>query len=86
MSVTGDHPMDDVLAMARGHWVSLVLRAAVELGVLESLLTPTTLPDLAVATGSDRARCDGSCASWTTWSWSRRGRRAASSSRRVGGC
>lgn len=53
MSATGDHPMDDVLAMARGHWVSLVLRAAVELGVLETLLTPTTLPDLAVAAGSD---------------------------------
>ncbi len=46
---------DDVMGMVRGAWVSLCVRAACELGVLDALDGPRTLVDLA-----DRTCCDPS--------------------------
>lgn len=47
--------VDDVIAMVRGAWVSLCLRATCELGVLDALDEPRTSQDLAVRTSSDPA-------------------------------
>jgi hypothetical protein len=48
-------PAESVLWMIRGHWVSLSLRAAVELGLPDALSTPRTSDDLAAAVGADAA-------------------------------
>jgi SAM-dependent methyltransferase len=47
--------VDDVIAMVRGAWVSLCVRAACELGVLDALEESRTLPELAERTSSDPA-------------------------------
>jgi O-methyltransferase domain/Dimerisation domain len=46
-------PAADVLSMIRGQWVSLVLRATVELGILDALAEPMRADELAVAIGAD---------------------------------
>ena len=53
MATIDEDPVDAVTWMLRGHWVALTLRAAIELGVLDQLGQPTTVADLATATGSD---------------------------------
>ena len=55
MAETQGDPVDAVIFMIRGQWVSLSIRAAVELGVFDHLDTPRTIADLAAATGSDPA-------------------------------
>ena len=47
--------VDDVVWMVRGAWVSLCLRAACELGILDQLDEPKGLPELAAQTSSDAA-------------------------------
>jgi hypothetical protein len=44
---------DDVIWMVRGAWVSLCVRAACELGVVDALDEPRDLADLAARTSSD---------------------------------
>jgi SAM-dependent methyltransferase len=46
---------DEVVAMVRGAWVSLCLRATCELGVVEALDQPRSLGELATQTSSDPA-------------------------------
>jgi hypothetical protein len=46
---------DDVVWMVRGAWVSLCVRAACELGILDALDQPRALADLATRTSSDPA-------------------------------
>lgn len=46
---------DDVVWMVRGAWVSLCLRAACELGILDALEEPRSLVDIAQRTSSDTA-------------------------------
>lgn len=46
---------DDVVWMVRGAWVSLCLRAACELRVMDALDQPRTLVELATSTSSDPA-------------------------------
>ncbi len=46
---------DDVIWMVRGAWVSLCLRAACELGIVDALDEPRDLADLAARTSSDPA-------------------------------
>jgi hypothetical protein len=46
-------PADSVIWMIRGAWVTMTIRAACELGVLDRLDQPLTGPALAEATGSD---------------------------------
>src|SRR4051794_14094494 len=46
---------DEVVWMVRGAWVSLCLRAACELGILDALDEPRTLVDVAGRTSSDTA-------------------------------
>jgi hypothetical protein len=53
MTTIDEDPVDAVTWMIRGHWVSLTIRAAIELGLLDQLERPTTVADLATATGSD---------------------------------
>lgn len=61
-----EQPADSVMWMIRGAWVTMTIRAACELGVLDRLDHPLTGPALAEATGSDphattrllRALCD----------------------------
>ena len=53
MATIREDPVDAVTWMIRGHWVSLTIRAAIELGLLDALESPTTVADLAVATRSD---------------------------------
>src|SRR3954464_12049523 len=45
----------DVVAMVRGAWVSLCVRATCELGIMDALDQPRTLQDLATLTSSDPA-------------------------------
>ncbi len=47
--------VDDVIWMVRGAWVSLCLRATCELGIVDALDEPRSLPDLASRTASDPA-------------------------------
>ena len=53
MATDHEDPVDAVTWMIRGHWVSLAIRAAIELGLLDELDSPTTVADLATATRSD---------------------------------
>jgi hypothetical protein len=46
---------DDVVRMVRGTWVTLCVRAACELGIVDALDEPRTLEDLAERTASDQA-------------------------------
>ena len=46
---------DDVVWMVRGAWVSLCVRAACELGIMDALEEPRTLAELATRTSSDPA-------------------------------
>ena len=46
---------DDVIWMVRGAWVTLCVRAACELGILDALDEPRDLADLATRTSSDPA-------------------------------
>ena len=59
MTTTDEDPVDAVTWMIRGHWVSLTIRAAIELGLLDELEHPTTVADLATATRSDLSACSG---------------------------
>jgi hypothetical protein len=45
---------DEVMWMVRGAWVSMCLRAACELGVIDALDEPRSLAELATLTASDR--------------------------------
>ena len=51
-SASGD-PVGAVTWMIRGQWVTLSIRAAVELGVFDRLEAPTSVADLAVEIGCD---------------------------------
>ncbi|MFN8196195.1 MAG: methyltransferase [Nocardioidaceae bacterium] len=48
-------PVDDVVALVRGAWVALSIRAACELGVMDALEGPLDIDELAERTGSDPA-------------------------------
>jgi hypothetical protein len=45
--------VEAVQSLVRGHWVSLAVRAAVDLGVPDALVSPLTLRELADDTGAD---------------------------------
>src|SRR6478735_6185642 len=49
---------DDVVWMVRGAWVTLCVRAACELGVVDLLDEPRTLDTLAAASSSDPSSLD----------------------------
>ncbi|MGI8435208.1 MAG: methyltransferase [Nocardioidaceae bacterium] len=46
---------DDVVWMVRGAWVSMCVRATCELGIVDALDEPQSLPELATRTSSDPA-------------------------------
>ncbi len=46
---------DEVMWMVRGAWVSMCLRAACELGVMDALAQPRSVAELATLTSSDQA-------------------------------
>jgi DNA-binding HxlR family transcriptional regulator len=46
-------PIDAVVGMIRGHWVSLCVRAAAELGVMDALVEPLSVDHLARACACD---------------------------------
>lgn len=53
MAAADEDPADAVMWMIRGQWVTLSVRAAVELGVFDRVGDPTTVSDLAAATSCD---------------------------------
>ena len=53
MAEPADDPVHLVTWMLRGQWVTLSIRAAIELGVFDALQTPTTIAELAA-----RSECD----------------------------
>jgi hypothetical protein len=55
MAAATQDPVGDVVEMIRGQWVTLALRAAVDLGVLDRLSSPTSVESLAA-----RVSCDPS--------------------------
>ncbi|WP_426592107.1 methyltransferase [Cellulomonas sp. McL0617] len=55
MAAAAEDPVGDVVWMIRGHWVTLALRAAVDLGVLDHLAARTSVAALASETSCDPA-------------------------------
>jgi len=56
---------DDVVWMVYGAWVSLSVRAACELGVVDALDSPDAFPTSLAERPRIRPRCHGCCGCWS---------------------